>query len=355
MVLEMPDSNYKNLASVVLENAGTTSDTSITIASTYAANFPDAPFFATIMPTTDLPSGSNSEIVKVTASSTSGSNTTFTITRAQRGTSAISWSAGQAILSHSVYIEDVQAQSQGIYTAVKDTQSNYDDYVINNASAPTTPSIGDSMRVVFDTNSSGTYTVRISINGSTYSSVGIDPVYYGRKMQAGNTGDNALNSCFSGIVYELVYQNTVNGGRWIAQNAHPYIIGDDIAPETITKTKIAWSNLGSKGTALSGTVASGDSFGSVKTGQYNGAGTYVIIATATLVYSGSSSALPGIGIYVGTNKVAEGTCEVSGSTRINVSASYTGAVPANTYIYVRAEGATLWCTSGNLSIIRIGN
>lgn len=101
-------SNYKNLASTVLGNSGQTTDTSIVVPSTTAAIFPTPPFYATIMPTNvGLVNSSNSEIVEVTASTTSGSDTTFTVSRAQRGTSAISWNAHEAILSHAIYTQDM--------------------------------------------------------------------------------------------------------------------------------------------------------------------------------------------------------------------------------------------------------
>lgn len=103
----MPDSNYKNLASAVIPTAGTTSDNSVVISATDGATFPSAPFYATIMPATGLANATNSEIVKVTAVATAGANTTFTVTRAQRNTSAISWSANGAIICHTVYTEDV--------------------------------------------------------------------------------------------------------------------------------------------------------------------------------------------------------------------------------------------------------
>lgn len=101
------DNNHKNLAAAILENGGYSSDTSLTIPTTSAATFPDVPFFATIMPTTDLANSNNSEIVEVTATSTSGSDTTFTISRGQRGTTAINWDAGKAVLVHAIYTEDV--------------------------------------------------------------------------------------------------------------------------------------------------------------------------------------------------------------------------------------------------------
>lgn len=105
--MALPDSNYKNLAAAVIPNPGATTDTSITISATDGATFPNAPFFATIMPIDKIANSTNSEIVEVTAVNTSGANTTFTVTRAQRDTSAISWNANGAVITHAVYTEDV--------------------------------------------------------------------------------------------------------------------------------------------------------------------------------------------------------------------------------------------------------
>lgn len=134
-------SNYKNLASTVLENSGQTTDTSITMPSTTASLFPTPPFYATIMPTNSgLANGSNSEIVEVTTATTSGANTIFSISRAQRGTSAISWDANEAILSHAIYTQDMpfidsvlSTPSSVAYVATDNIQT----------SAVTTPKIAD--------------------------------------------------------------------------------------------------------------------------------------------------------------------------------------------------------------------
>lgn len=153
-------SNYKNLASTVLGNSGQTTDTSIVIPSTTAAIFPTPPFYATIMPTNvGLVNSSNSEIVEVTASNTSGSDTTFTVSRAQRGTSAISWNAHEAILSHAIYTQDMpfidstlSTPSSVAYVATDNIQT----------SAVTTPKIADGA-VTSDKIDSATYTLNEEI------------------------------------------------------------------------------------------------------------------------------------------------------------------------------------------------
>lgn len=123
--------NHKNLASVVLENGGTTSQSSIVMSDADAAVFPSAPFYATIMPSGELANNTNSEIIEVTSSSTLSGNTTFIISRAQRGTSAISWSAGEAIMVNGIYVEDaifegatLSTPSNVAYVAEANIQSN---------------------------------------------------------------------------------------------------------------------------------------------------------------------------------------------------------------------------------------
>jgi len=70
-----------------------TSGTSLTVTAGQGALFPTAPFDATIWPSGVQPLSTNAEIVRVTAVSTD----TFTITRAQYGTTAQSITAGYQI------------------------------------------------------------------------------------------------------------------------------------------------------------------------------------------------------------------------------------------------------------------
>ena len=144
--MALPDSNYANLAAAAIPNPGSTTDTTITISATNGATFPNTPFFATIMPTDGVANSTNSEIVEVTAASTSGANTTFTVTRAQRNTSAISWNANEAVIAHAVYTEDVTPlQDAAFINDTIGTQTN-DAYVGTNNiqdGAVTTPKIAD--------------------------------------------------------------------------------------------------------------------------------------------------------------------------------------------------------------------
>lgn len=174
-------SNYKNLASTVLENSGLTTDTSITMPSTTAALFPTPPFYATIMPTNSgLANGSNSEIVEVTAATTSGANTIFSISRAQRGTSAISWDANEAILSHAIYTQDMpfidnvlSTPSSVAYVATDNIQTG----------AITTPKIADgavtSDKIDFATL---TFPATLTVGDGTSTTVNVNAIDLGNNI-----------------------------------------------------------------------------------------------------------------------------------------------------------------------------
>jgi hypothetical protein len=79
-------SAYKNFAysTVATAPSPASSGTSLVVAAAAGANFPTPPFNLTIWPSGSQPTTTNAEIATVTAVSTD----TFTITRAQEGTSA---------------------------------------------------------------------------------------------------------------------------------------------------------------------------------------------------------------------------------------------------------------------------
>lgn len=92
--------NYKDLSTSTILTAPSpaTSGTSLVVQSGHGARFPATNFYATLHPDNTFPTLDNAEIVLVTAVSTD----TFTITRAQKGTSAMSVAIGWRI-SASVY------------------------------------------------------------------------------------------------------------------------------------------------------------------------------------------------------------------------------------------------------------
>lgn len=223
----MPDTNYGNLSAAVITSAGATSSTSIEVASADGAILPAAPFFATIMATGSLANANNSEIVKVTAKSTSGGITTLTITRAQRGTSAVSWAAGEAILANAIYTEDVLSQSQGYYEAVLSSGALF---TITNASAPTTPVIGSRIRLTFDTTIPTAETVTLSINGGTAYEVDCHGATF---ATVGSVTNKVI------IATNKVYTLEFDGTRWLMSNIASTILSSDITDGAITTSKIA--------------------------------------------------------------------------------------------------------------------
>ena len=223
----MPDTNYGNLSAAVITSAGATSSTSIEVASADGAILPAAPFFATIMATGSLANANNSEIVKVTAKSTAGGITTLTITRAQRGTSAVSWAAGEAILANAIYTEDVLSQSQGYYQAVLSSGALF---TITNASAPTTPVIGSRIRLTFDTTIPTAETVTLAINGGTAYEVDCHGATF---ATVGSVTNKVI------IATNKVYTLEFDGTRWLMSNIASTILSSDITDGAITTSKIA--------------------------------------------------------------------------------------------------------------------
>ena len=223
--MESPNSNYKNLASILLTNAGNSSDATIVVDDTDAAIMPSAPFYATIMPTTELANITNSEIVYVTASSSSGGETTYTVSRGQRGTTAQSWDAGKAVMTQAVYTQDVQAQKQGYYNAVLSSGSAF---TITNASAPTTPVVGSRISVIFDTAISTASTVTIAINGGTAYNVAVSGVTF----DSVGTLTTSLTIA-SGKLYDMIFDGT----EWVIANTFGKVTSDNIDCATYSTTE----------------------------------------------------------------------------------------------------------------------
>lgn len=93
--------NKANLANSVLFAPLSDSDTELEVYTGDGALFPAAPFYLTLSPKNKWSRKINSEIVLVTAKSTD----TFTITRAQKGTTAKEFSYGD-LIANGIYVED---------------------------------------------------------------------------------------------------------------------------------------------------------------------------------------------------------------------------------------------------------
>ena len=107
--------SIQNLASGVLSADITSSATTITVscgtgtASALTGVWPTTPFYITVMPSIPVAGVANSldsEVMKVTAKSSSGGVVSMTVTRAQRGTTAKAFSQ-LAIVTNGIYIDDI--------------------------------------------------------------------------------------------------------------------------------------------------------------------------------------------------------------------------------------------------------
>jgi len=94
--------NKANLANSVLFAPLSDSDTELEVYTGDGSLFPAAPFYLTLSPKNKWSRKINSEIVLVTAKSTD----TFTITRAQKGTTAMEFSYGD-LVANGIYKEDL--------------------------------------------------------------------------------------------------------------------------------------------------------------------------------------------------------------------------------------------------------
>lgn len=107
--------SIQNLASGVLSADITASATTLTVscgtgsASALTGVWPATPFYVTVMPSIPVAGVANSldsEVMKVTAKSSSGGVVTMTVERAQRGTTAKAFSQ-LAIVTNGIYIDDI--------------------------------------------------------------------------------------------------------------------------------------------------------------------------------------------------------------------------------------------------------
>lgn len=105
--------NKANLANSVLFAPLSDTDTSLSVYTGDGALFPAAPFYLTISPKNKWSRKINSEIVLVTAKSTD----TFTITRAQKGTTAKEFDYGD-LLAIGIYKEDFDDLQTAVMQAI---------------------------------------------------------------------------------------------------------------------------------------------------------------------------------------------------------------------------------------------
>lgn len=104
----MAQVNRADLATIILTTSITAAATTISVPNADAAVLPSAPFYATIMPASEVANKTNSEILYFVSSTVSGGNTTYQVTRAQKGTTAKAWESG-SIVSNAIYLGDLDA------------------------------------------------------------------------------------------------------------------------------------------------------------------------------------------------------------------------------------------------------
>ena len=108
--------NIQNLASGILAESITASATTVLVnvgsgsAAVIKAVWPTAPFYVTVMPNSPVVGVANaldSEVMLVTAvGNDQVGNVSLTVTRAQKNTSAKTFSAG-AVVTNGIYVEDI--------------------------------------------------------------------------------------------------------------------------------------------------------------------------------------------------------------------------------------------------------
>lgn len=199
-----------NLANAKLTADLTSSATSVTVDD--ASVFPSPTFYATLMPGDEMSNENNSEIVKVTAVNSN----TFTIARAQRGTTARAFATG-SVLTNGSYIEDLEyAQSVG-RTAFNTSYLNGVYTITTNTDMlPSTPEDGMRITIKVNTDSAGTPGLDLRGNGSIYS------IYTGVQFNEDYYNDPAV--LYSGKMYDLEFNN----GSWYATNVAAQITADDM-------------------------------------------------------------------------------------------------------------------------------
>lgn len=195
--------NMENLAACKLTAGITTSSTTVTVDDT--TGFPQGTFRATLMPSSEMSRKSNSEIVLCDVIS----GTSIGITRAQSGTTARAFSAGD-ILVNGVYTEDIeQAQSVGTTTFATTFSNNVYTISSNNDMLPALPTDGMKITISAGGTSTGAATLVLQSGSTGY------PLMTGSAINTGSIAHNAA-SLENGEQYELVFDGNYN--YWMVTN-----------------------------------------------------------------------------------------------------------------------------------------
>lgn len=221
--------SIQNLASGVLSADITSSATTITVscgtgtASALTGVWPATPFYITVMPSIPVAGVANSldsEVMKVTAKSSSGGVVSMTVTRAQRGTTAKAFSQ-LAIVTNGIYIDDILDKvypvgsiyestslttASAVGSALGGTWTAVDDYqLVAYASLTAATTIGASKNISSVTGSNGTYNVNFSKNMANTNYVAFV------SGEVGGTGQEIVG-VYGKTVSKFVYDFTNYGG-----------------------------------------------------------------------------------------------------------------------------------------------
>lgn len=196
--------NMANLANVKLTAALTATGTSVTVddASPFQ-NLGD--FYATLMPAGEMSRLSNSEIVLCSYATA----TTLAISRAQRGTTARAFNAGD-ILTNGIYVEDLeQVQSVGNTTFATTFSNNVYTISSNNDMLPALPTDGMRITILAGGTSTGLATLALQSGITAYN------ILTGSAINNGSIAHN-IAKLESGEQYELVFDG--NSDCWLVNN-----------------------------------------------------------------------------------------------------------------------------------------
>ena len=346
--------NKANLATSLVATAPSpaTSGTSLTVDSGEGTWFPSASFYATAHPANEIPDKDTAEIVLVTAKTTD----TFTITRAQKGTTAKSIAVGWRI-SNSVYVEDFDEKVTGPASAADQEVVRY---------GGTTGKLVESSGVKIGDDSSIYDVEYIVVNGDGFGSGGVQVDTIGEKTTAAGVTvdgvllkDGGLDANTTGSAATLTTPRTING---ISFNGSANItVPSDITPSTsgnvLTSDGTVWTSAApSGGGGLTWSAVTTNATMAVDTGSLANKATLLTLTLPATSAVGKTVRVAGMN--AGLWKIAQAASQYIkfGNTTTTTGA---GGSLASTLTYDAVElvcieanvGWTVVSSVGNVSIV----
>lgn len=149
------------------------------------------------------------------------------------------------------------------------------------------------------------------------------------------------------ITNDKLAENAVTDGK-IASNA---INNTEIKDNQITPNKLNWSEFGNQTVSIvKNDVAEDEEFGKITVTK---AGTYFIIASGFMNYAGSSTAYPGVRLYINTDSVTSASVGPTTAVQLNPTVTSVQQLNVGDEVKLVARNATLSCWQGSMTIIRI--